>query len=64
MFIYATNTERQMMTNEFHKPFIRSLIVIGFTTLIAMISTKYIIEAYASSLPVKNVEYSASKPNE
>lgn len=53
-----------MMTNEFHKPFIRSLIVIGFTTLIAMISTKYIIEAYASSLPVKNVEYSATKPNE
>ena len=52
------------MNNEFHKPFLRSLVVIGFATLIAMISSKYIIEAYASSLPVKNVEYSSQKPNE
>ena len=50
------------MSNEYHKPFLKSLIVVAFATLIAMISSKYIIEIYASSLPVKNVEYSSKNP--
>lgn len=53
-----------MKNDEFHIPFIKSLVVVVFATLITMISSKYIIEAYASSLPAKNVEYSAQKPNE
>lgn len=52
------------MNNEFHKPFIKSLIIVGFVTLIAIISSRYIVEAYVSSLQIKNVEYSSQKPNE
>jgi hypothetical protein len=33
-----------MKTNEFHKPFIKSLLVIAIVTVVAMISSHYIIE--------------------
>ena len=52
-----------MMTEEFHKPFIKSLIIVAVFTLIAMFSSKYIVEIYASSLysPQKTPEYSSQK---
>jgi hypothetical protein len=51
------------MTNEFHKPFIHSLIVVAFVTVVAMVSSKYIIESYAKYkfTPVKTLEYSSQK---
>ena len=51
------------MTNEFHKPFIKSIIIVAFTTLIAMFSTKYIIEIYRTLPPSyqKSYEYSSQK---
>jgi hypothetical protein len=52
------------MNNEFHKPFIKSLLIVALVTVFAMISSKYIIEAYASSLLSKNIEYSSQKNNE
>lgn len=55
-----------MMNNEYHKPFIKSLIFAAVVTLVAMFSTKYIVEIYASSLysPPKTLEYSSQKSHE
>lgn len=53
----------QLMNNEFHKPFIQSLIIVAIITVFAMISSKYIVEYYInhSFYPYKNIEYSSQK---
>lgn len=51
------------MNNEFHKPFIKGMIIVAFATIIAMVSTKYVLEIYGS-LPNsshKTLEYSSQK---
>ena len=45
--------------NEFHKPFIKSLIVIAVVTMFAIVSSRHIVHYY-SNLPHKTVEYSSS----
>lgn len=51
------------MNKEYHKPFIKSLIIVAFVTLIAMISTKYVVEIYSNipNYPHKTLEYSSQK---
>lgn len=44
--------------NEFHKPFIKSLVLIAVVTIFAMVSSKHIVNYY-SNLPHKTVEYSS-----
>lgn len=34
-----TNTK----TNEFHKPFIKSLVIVGLVTMVSIISTRYFV---------------------
>lgn len=54
------------MNEDFHKPFIKSMIVVAVVTIVAMFSSKYIIEIYSSSLklPQKTHEYSSQKSHE
>lgn len=54
------------MNNEFHKPFIKSLIVVAFATIITMVSSKFVIEYYysLSFLLPKTPEYSSQKSQE
>lgn len=35
-----------LKTSEFHRPFIKSLIVVGLVTMVSMISSRYLIEYY------------------
>ena len=54
------------MNEEFHKPFIKSLIVVGLVTLFAMISSRYIVDYYiirSFSYP-PTIEYSSQKSQE
>jgi hypothetical protein len=54
------------MNNEFHKPFIKSLIVVAVVTLVTMVSSKFIIEYYynLSFLPHKSPGYPSQKSQE
>lgn len=54
------------MNKEFHKPFIKSLIVVAVVTLVTMVSSKFIVEYYynLSFLPSKTLEYSSQKSQE
>ena len=52
-----------MMNEEYHKPFIKSLIFVAVVTIVAMYSTRFVAEIYYSShksLP-KTLEYSSQK---
>jgi|LakMenE27Jul10ns_1017307.scaffolds.fasta_scaffold02688_2 hypothetical protein len=55
-----------MKTNEFHKPFIKSLILVAFVTVFAMISSKYVANYYLNTKfhPAKTIEYSSQKSQE
>ncbi len=35
-----------MNNQEFHKPFLKSMIIIAFTTIIAMTTSKYVVKYY------------------
>lgn len=54
------------MNEEFHKPFIKSMIIVAFATLIAMVSSKFVVEYYMSLQfsPHKTIEYSSQKSQE
>lgn len=47
-----------MKTEEFHKPFIKNLILIAVVTMFAMVSSRYIVNYY-SNLTHKTIEYSS-----
>ena len=51
------------MTEEYHKPFIKSLIFVAVVTIIAMYSIRFIAEIYYTShkSPPKTLEYSSQK---
>jgi hypothetical protein len=51
------------MNNEFHKPFIKSLLLVAVVTVFAMVSSKYVIDFYAKHniSPSKTIEYSSQK---
>lgn len=55
-----------MMNNEFHKPFIKSLILVAIVTVFAMVSTRYVANYYIKlkSPPAKTLEYSSQKSSE
>ena len=55
-----------MMNEEFHKPFIKSLIVVAVVTLVTMVSSKFIIEYYypLSFSPPKTIKYSSQQSQE
>ena len=52
-----------MMTKEYHKPFIKSLIFVAVVTIVTLYSTRFIAEIYNSShkSPHKTLEYSSQK---
>jgi hypothetical protein len=54
------------VTNDFHKPFIKSLIVVAVITLITMVSSKFVIEYYytLSFSPPKTIKYSSQQSQE
>lgn len=51
------------MNDDFHKPFIKSLMVVAFVTVFAMVSSKLLVNYYMnfSLHPPKSVEYSSHK---
>lgn len=55
-----------MMNEEYHKPFIKSLIFVAVVTIVTLYSTRFISEIYYSSLKsqVKTLEYSSQKSQE
>ena len=46
--------------NEFHKPFIKNLVLIAIVTMFAMVSSHYIVNYY-SNIPHETLEYSSNK---
>jgi len=55
-----------MRTNEFHKSFIQSLIIVAIVTVFAMVSSRYMVEYYFNMVipPAKTLEYSSQKSYE
>lgn len=51
------------MTEEYHKPFVKSLIFVAVVTIVTLYSTRFITEIYYSSYksPIKTLEYSSQK---
>lgn len=49
------------MTEEFHKPFIKSLLLVAFVTVVAMVSSRYVVNYYYQHnfVPQKTIEYSS-----
>lgn len=52
--------------NEFHEPFIKSLIIVAVVTVFAMVSSHYIVDYYSKMnfSPLKTIEYSSQKSQE
>ena len=46
--------------NEFHKPFIKSLVLIAIVTMFAMVSSRYILNFHSDTY-YKTLEYSSQK---
>jgi len=46
--------------NEFHKPFIKSLVLIAIVTVFAMVSSRYLINFHSNTY-YKTIEYSSQK---
>ena len=54
------------MTNEFHKPFIKSMVLVALVTVFAMVSSRYFVNYYLSHnfSPAQTIEYSSQKSYE
>lgn len=54
------------MTEEFHKPFVKSLLIVAFVTVFAMVSSRYVVDYYYKHnfSPLKTIEYSSQKSQE
>lgn len=52
-----------MNNKEFHKPFIKSLIIVAFVTIFAMVSSRFIVDYYMNQSlhTYKTIEYSSQK---
>jgi hypothetical protein len=52
-----------MMTEELHKPFLKSMILVAFVTVFAMVSSRYVVNYYFNTKisPAKTLEYSSQK---
>ena len=55
--------ENKTMNEEFHKPFINSLIVVALVTVFAMVSSRFLVDYYMDHnlLPSPTIEYSSQK---
>ena len=55
-----------MRTNEFHQSFIKSMVLVAFVTVFAMVSSKYVVDYYFNTKisPAKTLEYSSQKSHE
>lgn len=55
-----------MRTNELHVSFIKSLVLVAFVTVFAMVSSRYIVNYYFNSKisTAKSLEYSSQKSHE
>ena len=51
------------MTEDFHKPFIKSLLIVAIVTVFAMVSSRFVVNYYSkyNILPAKSIEYSSQK---
>ncbi len=51
------------MTEELHKPFLKSMILVAFVTVFAMVSSRYVVNYYFNTKisPAKTLEYSSQK---
>ena len=51
------------MIEEFHKPFVKSLLIIAFVTVVTMVSSRYVANYYTNTkfYPAKTIEYSSQK---
>jgi hypothetical protein len=54
------------MIEEFHKPFVKSLLIIAFVTVVTMVSSRYVANYYTNTkfYPAKSIEYSSQKSQE
>jgi len=54
------------MTEDFHKPFIKSLLIVAIVTLFSLVSSKYIVNYYMNIkyLPPKHTEFPSEKSQE
>ena len=55
------------MIEDFHKPFIKSLVIVAIVTLVTLVASKYMINHYMdikyfSPPEQKNMEYSTASP--
>jgi hypothetical protein len=48
------------MNEEFHKPFVRSLLIIAFVTVFTMVSSRYVVDYYYSLYKNTSIYTSAS----
>jgi len=48
------------MTEDFHKPFIKSLLIVAIVTVFAMVSSRYVVDYYYSLYKNTSVYTSAS----
>ena len=55
-----------MMIEDFHKPFIKSLVIVAIVTLFALVSSKYVVNHYMNIkyLPPEHTEFSSEKSQE
>ena len=51
------------MTEDFHKPFIKSLVIVGLVTIFAMVSSRYVVDYYYSLYKNHTIYTSASPEN-
>jgi len=55
-----------MRTNELHVSFIKSMVIVAFVTVFAMVSSRYMVDYYFKRIisPAKTIEYSSQKSHE
>lgn len=55
-----------MNSEEFHKPFVKELIIVAIVTIFAMVSSRFAVEYYINhSIPSqKTIEYSSQQSQE
>lgn len=55
-----------MSVEEFHKPFIKSLIIVAIVTVFSIVSSRFLVDYYINSFVIsqKTTEYSSSKSQE
>lgn len=54
------------MMNEYHKPFIKSLLIVAVVTVFTMVSSRYVVDYYYKHnfIPAKSLEYSSQKSHD